>query len=90
MSSINKKIYKILKMNFGIQETKISTHTNLIQAYNLCDWELELLYYKIENAFNIEIAASSPKDEISFEILKNEVYKSLYNYPHNVRMKQTA
>jgi hypothetical protein len=90
MLSINRKIYKILKINFGIQQTKISDNTNLIQAFNLCDWELELLYYKIENAFNIEITDSALKDEVSFKKLKDEVYKSLYHYTNNTRMKQRA
>ncbi len=79
MLSVNKKLYQVLRLNFGIQKTNISEHTNIIQAYNLCDWELELLYYKIENAFNIEIKKPVPKDEISFKKLEDAVLEILFN-----------
>ena len=79
MLSVNKKLYQVLRLNFGIQKTNISEHTNIIQAFNLCDWELELLYYKIENAFNIEIKKPVPKDEISFKKLEDAVLEILFN-----------
>jgi hypothetical protein len=79
MLSVNRKIDKVLKINFGIQHCSISDHTNIIDAYNLCDWELELLYYKIESAFNIEIRKPAPRDEISLKKLQEEVKINLSN-----------
>jgi hypothetical protein len=77
MLYVNRKIYEILNSDFGIQQVKISENTNLIQAFNLCDWELELLYYKLEVAFKIEIKKTVPKDEMSFKTLQQAVNENL-------------
>ncbi len=85
MSRITKKIYQVLKLNFGIKQTKITADTDLIQALNLSDWELELLYFKIENAFRIEIKNTFSKDEVSIKMLQNEIKESLHNFSANFK-----
>jgi acyl carrier protein len=77
MLLINKKLYRILKSNFGINSSEISEDTNLIKDYNLCNWESELLFVKIENTFNININAPAPTDEISVKKLQIIVKENL-------------
>jgi acyl carrier protein len=87
MILINKKLYRILKSNFGINSSEISEDTNLIKDYNLCNWESELLFVKVENTFNININAPAPTDEISVKKLHNIVKETLY---HNNLSKKTS
>ncbi len=77
MILINKKLYRILKSNFGINSTEITEDTNLIKDYNLCNWESELLFVKIENTFNININAPAPTDYISVKNLQTIVKENL-------------
>lgn len=73
MSYINQRIMQIISKEFRISKTDINTNTNLIVEYNLCGWELELLYLKIEKAFNIQIDIPVPHDELSVMQLANTV-----------------
>jgi hypothetical protein len=78
MQMVNKKILRILKLSLGINQSYISDTTNLINEFNLCDWELELLYSKIELAFNIELKHPVPKDEICIGKLQKEITENIY------------
>ncbi len=79
MLPVNKKIVQILKLNFGINYNSISEDTNLIKEFNLCDWELELLYSKLETAFNIELQNEVPKDDICIRELQREIRDNIYS-----------
>lgn len=79
MGAVNKKISKILKLNFGIHRSNISDTTNLIKEFGLCDWELDLLYSKLEIAFNIEIHHKVPKDDVCVRELKKEIEDNIYS-----------
>jgi hypothetical protein len=79
MIPMNKKIFEILKLNFGIKRSNISKNTNLIKEFDLCDWELELLYSRLEIAFNIEIQHEVPKDNICIRELQREIRENIYN-----------
>lgn len=73
MADNNQRIMRILRRDFGISKTDIDTNTNLISQYNLCGWELELLYVKLEQAFKIQIDLPIPHDELSIVKLINDV-----------------
>ncbi len=79
MIPVNKKIFEILKLNFGIKRSNISKNTNLIKEFDLCDWELELLYSKLETAFNIELQHEVPKDVICIRELQREIRENIYS-----------
>lgn len=79
MPPVNKKIVQILKLNFGIYYTNISEGTNLSKDFNLYDWELELLYSKLEIAFNIELQNEVPKDQICTRELQREIRENIYS-----------
>jgi hypothetical protein len=78
MLPVNKKIVQILKLNFGINYNSVSEDTNLIKEFNLCDWELELLYLKLEAAFNIELQNEVPEDDICMRELLREIRANIY------------
>jgi hypothetical protein len=79
MIPVNKKLFEILKLNFGIDRSAISSNTNLIKEFGLCDWELDLLYSKLEIAFNIEIQHDVPKDVICVRELQREIRENIYS-----------
>jgi hypothetical protein len=79
MIPVNKKLFEILKLNFGIKRSNISDNTNLIKEFDLCDWELELLYSRLEIAFNIEIQHEVPKDNICIRELQREIKENIYS-----------
>lgn len=78
MLPINKKIIEILKLNFSIKHANISANTNLIKEFDLCDWELELLYSKLEIAFDIEIKEEVPKGAVCLGQLQKIIRENIY------------
>ncbi len=78
MIFIDKKIYQILKKNFGIKQSSISVTTNLTTEFNLCNWELDLLYAKLELAFGIEIKNPIPKKGICIKKIHQQIIENGY------------
>jgi hypothetical protein len=88
MAPLTKTLSGILKLNFGICQSDISDSTNLIQEFNLCEWELELLYLKLEIAFNIEIKKKIPNDSLCLKELQREIKENMEEEKYEVLLQE--
>jgi hypothetical protein len=77
MIQVDTKIIEILEVDFGINRSNISDCTNLINEFDWCEWELDLLYSKLEIAFNIEIHHEAQKDNICLKELQRKIGESI-------------
>lgn len=73
MTQEYKKLKAILNKKFHLKSSEINPQKDLVNDFGLCDWELQYLFSKVENEFNINLVYTSAPQSITVHHLLQDI-----------------
>ena len=73
MTTDYKKLKTILSKKFRLKSSQINPEKDLVNDFGLCDWELQYLFSKVENEFNITLVYTTPPQSITVHHLLQDI-----------------
>lgn len=73
MTTDYKKLKTILSKKFRLKSSQINPDKDLVNDFGLCDWELQYLFSKVENEFNINLLYTTPPQSITVHHLLQDI-----------------
>ncbi|HNP21364.1 MAG TPA: hypothetical protein PKM63_09700 [Panacibacter sp.] len=73
MTTEYKRLKEILNKKFHLRSSEISQQKDLVNDFGFCDWEMQYLFSKVENEFNINLLYSTIPESITVHHLLKDI-----------------